>query len=163
VLDHAKVGETCVLLFFTTLLLFGTRTASAQGLGYGIAGPSGNTGSFGSIALHAAGGGELLVNRRAGVGGEVGILANASSVLTALSFNGVVHLLTARTSPYVTGGYSRFSSGEGSFNAWNYGVGADFWANDRVGLRIEFRDHVRSRTFGSKVHYFGIRAGIAFR
>src|SRR5688572_16365737 len=75
-LDHAKVGEPtnprtrrraeggqhqlCVLLLFTTLLGLGTRTASAQGLGYGIAGPSGNTGSFGSIALHAAGGGELL-------------------------------------------------------------------------------------------------------
>jgi hypothetical protein len=86
-LNHAKVGEPtnprtllAVLLLFTCILLIGTRTASAQGLGYGIAGPAGNSGVFGSTALHAAGGGELLVNGRASIGGEVGILANAGSV-----------------------------------------------------------------------------------
>src|SRR5687767_7502816 len=74
-LDHAKVGEPTssrtplrVFLLFTCILLIGSRAASAQGLGYGIVGPAGNSGSFGSVAVHAAGGGELLINGRAGVG-----------------------------------------------------------------------------------------------
>jgi hypothetical protein len=77
----------------------------------------------------------------------------------------VAHLFgqSDRNSPFVTAGYSRFSSGDGSFNAFNFGVGADFWRSENGAVRVEFRDHVRRRTFGDAVHYFSIRAGVAFR
>ena len=61
-----------------------SRPVGAQPLGYGIAGPSGYSGFFGSssMALHAAGGGEILAGGRVGAGGEFGLLA--ASVIVAI-------------------------------------------------------------------------------
>ena len=50
----------------------------------------------------------------------------------------------------------------GSFDAWDIGGGIDYWTKDRLGVRVEFRDHVRSDRRGD-VHYWALRAGIAFR
>jgi hypothetical protein len=139
--------------------------AEAQGVVYGIGGFGGYTGWFGGAgAYHIAGGGELLVKGIAGAGAEIGLLGNVGSPLTVLSFNGVAHVADRgdTTSPYVTGGYSRFSSGEGNFNAINFAIGVDFRANRRAGIRLEFRDHLR-RDFRGSVHYYSIRAGIALR
>jgi hypothetical protein len=144
------------------------RTAEAQALGYGIAGPAGFSGFFGSSAsgLHAAGGAEVLVGGRAGVAAELGVLANATSALLVFSGNGVFHALRATTergpSPFVTGGYTYMRSGEGSFNAWNVGAGLDIWLSDHVGVRLEFRDHVRPDRRGA-VQYWTFRAGVSFR
>jgi hypothetical protein len=140
--------------------------AHAQGLGYAIAGPAGFSGFFGSsdAGFHAGGGGEVLVRRIAGAGAEFGIFGNASSALWDKSVNGVFHVPTGgrRLSPFVTGGYTHLSSGEGSFDAWNIGGGIDYWTKDRLCVRVEFRDHVRSDHRGD-VHYWALRAGIAFR
>ncbi len=152
------------------LLFLGAGTiADAQTLiGYGIAGPSGISGFFRSSgsSVHAAGGVEALVVGRAGVGGELGVLANSSSALIVVSANGVLHVLTpqsaSRLSPYVTGGYTHMSSGEGGFGAWNVGGGLDLWLKDRVGMRLEFRDHVRPDSRGA-VQYWTVRAGVVFR
>src|SRR5688572_18007186 len=118
-----------ILLLSTAIMLGGSQTAQAQAVVYGLAGVGGYGGGFirGGAAYHAAGGGELLVKGLAGASGEYGIFGNSSSVLSVMSFNGVVHLSRsgARTSPFLTSGYSRFSSGEGAFHAWNVGVGAD--------------------------------------
>ena len=153
-----------VYLLMTALVLTHSGFVEAQALGYGIAGPTGNSAGFGGLALHAAAGGEVLLNGGPGVGAEVGMLGNSSSVLSVVSVNGYHHFPTAdrKISPFVTGGYSRFTSGDGSFNSWNVGGGADFWRNNRFGFRADFRDHVRSRLRGS-VHYFAVRAGIVFR
>ena len=136
--------------------------AEAQGLGYGVAGPAGYGGWFGAGATwHVAGGGEALFAKGiAGGAAEIGFF----SYTQVMSFNGVAHLADAgdRTSPFVTGGYSRFSSGEGTFHAFNIGGGADFWANNHAGVRVELRDHVR-RDFRGTVHYVSIRAGVAFK
>ncbi|HKY19751.1 MAG TPA: hypothetical protein VJM31_00915 [Vicinamibacterales bacterium] len=152
------------IFLFVALALGQSQMATAQVVGYAIAGPAGNSGRFGGVALQAAGGGEFLKDGTAGVSGEVGILANTSSALSVMSLNGVVHFLTGSgaTSPYLTGGYSRFSSGEGNSSAWNFGVGADFWRNDHAGARVEFRDHVRSRV-GGAIHYFTVRAGLVLK
>jgi hypothetical protein len=75
-------------------------------------------------------------------------------VLGRVSVNGVVHVVPSspehRVSPFVTGGWTRTSSGEGSFNAWNLGV------------RVEFRDHVRPDSRGT-VQYWTVRAGVTVR
>ena len=148
-----------------------TRTADAQALGYGIAGPAGYSGFFGSAleSVHAAGGGEILAGGRVGGGGEFGLLANPGGGLFIASANAVFHFvphrqtpLRARISPYVSGGYTRLWSGEGAFNGWNAGIGADVWLKPRVGLRAEVRDHVRPDSRGG-VHYWSIRAGVVFR
>jgi hypothetical protein len=147
------------------------RPARAQALGYAIAGPAGYTGFFNSSAagLHAAGGGEVLAGGRIGVGGEFGVLLNRGGGLWVTSVNGVFHAVPSvqgavrgRLSPFVTGGYTRMASGEGSFDSWNVGAGADVWLKPRAGLRFEFRDHVRPDSRGD-VHYWAIRAGVAFR
>ena len=108
-------------------LSFGAAPVAAQGVGYGVAGLAGVSGFFASLAtLHGAGGGELLVRGRAGVGGEVGFIGT-SGVLGLGSVNGVVHLVPNRAdhkvSPFVTGGYTRMGNADGAFNAWNAGPG----------------------------------------
>lgn len=143
-------------------------TADAQVLGYAIAGPAGFHGFFGSSASfgHAAGGAELLIPDRAGAGVEYGVIAGSDSALLVWSVNGVVHVLPgrgrSRVSPFVTGGFTRMSSGEGDFNAWNAAAGLDIWAKPRVGVRVEVRDHIRLDDRGN-VHYWALRAGVVFR
>jgi hypothetical protein len=153
-------------------ILATARPAGAQGLGYGIAGPAGYSGFFGTssaLAIHAAGGGEVLVDGRVGGGGEFGLLATTGGGLFATSANAVFHFVPSqptpvrsRLSPYVSGGYTRLSSGEGGFNAWNAGIGADVWLKPRLGLRAEFRDHIRPDSRGG-VHYWALRVGVVFR
>ena len=147
------------------------RRADAQALGYGIAGPAGYTGFFGSSSaweLHAAGGVEILAGGRVGAGGEFGMLANPYGGMLVASANGVFHFgpsvrtpTRSRTSPFVSGGVTRMGNGEGGFNAWNIGGGADVWLKPRVGMRFEFRDHIRPDSRGA-VNYWAFRAGVVF-
>jgi hypothetical protein len=170
----ARIGIVSTLAVLAGILL-PARPAGAQALGYGIAGPAGYSGFFGTSApaVHAAGGGEVLVGGwsggQVGGGGEFGLLASTGGGLFITSANAVVHFrpsqptpVRSRLSPFVTGGYTRMSSGEGAFNGWNAGAGTDVWLKPRVGLRIEFRDHVRSDGRGS-VQYWALRAGVVFR
>jgi hypothetical protein len=152
-------------------VIVGAGAAAAQPVGYAVVGPSGYSGFFGSSisAGHVAGGGEFLVGGRAGGGGEFGLIAGTGGGLWVTSANGVFHILPGgpadsdvRVSPFVTGGYTRMSSGDGGFNGWNAGAGADVWLKPHVGLRLEFRDHVRPDSRGT-VHYWSFRAGVAFR
>jgi hypothetical protein len=89
--------------------------------------------------------------------------------LWVTSANGIFHFaptvataVRSRVSPFVTGGYTRMASGEGAFNAWNVGAGADVWLKPRAGLRLEFRDHLRPDRRGD-VQYWAFRAGVVFR
>jgi hypothetical protein len=149
-------------------MLAGPGTADAQVLGYAIAGPAGVHGFFGSRADagQAAGGAELLLGGRAGIGGEFGIIASRGGGLLVYSVNGVLHILSSRArrgaSPFVTGGYTRIWNGDGAFDAWNAGAGVDAWFGNRAGARVEFRDQVRPDSRGT-VHYWTIRAGIVIR
>ena len=146
--------------------------AGAQALGYGIAGPAGYSGFFGNSVLpllHVAGGGEFLAGGRIGGGGEFGLLANSDGGVFVTSANAVFHFvpsiatpIRSRISPFASGGYTRITGGEGAFNAWNLGAGADVWLKPRVGLRLEFRDHIRPDGRGG-VQYWAFRAGVVFR
>ncbi len=155
-------------IFLVVAMLLLARTADAQVLGYAIGGPAGFQGFFGSSVSggQAAGGAELLIRDRAGIGGEYGLIVHRGSALLAWSVNGVVHVLPGRgqsnVSPFVTGGYTRLSSGEGSFNAWNGGAGLDIWVKPRAGVRLEVRDQLRPDHRGN-VHYWTMRGGVVFR
>lgn len=161
-----RVSIRCALV--ALVVCAAARSAGAQALGYGIAGPAGYSGFFSSNAglVHAAGGGELLAGGRLGGGGELGLLAGSGGALWVASANGVYHGYRItddrKVQPFLTGGYTRMSSGEGSFNAWNVGGGVDVWLKERVGLRVEYRDHIRPDDRGA-VHYWTIRAGVVFR
>lgn len=152
-------------------MIAAARPAGAQVLGYAIAGPAGYTGFFNSSssAVHAAGGAEILAGGRVGAGGEFGLFVNPGGGLWVTSVNGVFHFVPSvpgavrsRLSPFVTAGYTRMTSGDGGFDGWNAGAGADVWLKPRVALRLEFRDHVRPDRRG-EVHYWAFRAGVAFR
>jgi hypothetical protein len=162
----ATVG--LVLAGLVLVVPVAVHAQSFQGLGYGIGGIAGYSGFFGSragSAAHVAGGGELLVDGRAGAAGEFGFLLGPDA-LSITSVNGVFHAVPVRRdepfSPFVTAGYTHMSSGEGAFDAWNIGVGADLWTSSHRAFRLEFRDHVRPDVRGT-VHYWSLRAGIAFR
>lgn len=170
----ARIGIVSTMAALAGILI-AARPAAAQVQGYGIAGPAGYTGFFGSAgqAIHAAGGGEVLIGGwpggRVGGGGEFGVIASTGGGLFVTSANAVVHFspsqpspVRSRLSPFVTGGYSRLSDGDGALNGWNAGVGADVWLKPRVGLRVEFRDHVRPDDRGS-VQYWAVRVGVVFR
>lgn len=151
------------LSLFVILLSADIPLAMAQTAAYTIAGPAGVSGFFGSKgSWHAAGGGEFVLPARIGIGGEGGFLDS----LFVFSLNGSLHFAGNRPSqklaPFVTAGYTRMGSGEGSFNAWNIGAGANYWVGRRVGVRMEFRDHVRPDVRGT-VQYWTVRAGGAFR
>jgi hypothetical protein len=163
----ARGSRAGVLAQGLMLCCLGAAPAYSQGLGYAIAGPAVRTGFFGSAAnaFHFGGGGEFLLKQRLGLGGELGMLGR-TNVLMVLSLNGTYHFLRnprARDfAPFLTSGYTRMGSGEGSFSAWNIGAGADYWASDRLGVRLEVRDHVRPDSRGT-VQYWSIRGGIVFR
>ena len=110
-----------------------------------------------------------MARGRFGAAGEFGILAGPNSGLFITSVNGVLHFVPSvatpirtRISPFITGGYTRMFSGEGGFDAWNIGAGADIWLKPRVGLRLDVRDHLRPDRRGD-VHYWTFRAGVVFR
>lgn len=140
--------------------------AGAQVAAYGVAGPAGLSGFYGTSAAngHVAGGVEGLVGGRAGGQGEFGAIGGEGGLLFVTSANGLVRLGGSgeKVSPFVTGGYTRMFSGEGGFDAWNAGAGADVWLKPHVGVRFEFRDHVRPDSRGT-VHYWTLRAGVSFR
>ena len=62
----------------------------------------------------------------------------------------------------MTGGYTLLFR-YGHLNMFNFGGGLNYWTGRRFGLRLEARDHVYAPEFGSALHYWGVRFGLAFR
>jgi len=142
-------------------------TAEHKGQGYVFFAP-GAVSPGGSASAHFGGGGEALVYKGLGVGGEIGYLTpwqSFSSGLGVLSADGSYHFLPrkrdAKVVPFVTGGYTLFFR-SGSGNLFNFGGGINYWFRQRVGLRLEFRDHVWPSSYQTE-HYWGFRIGLAFR
>jgi hypothetical protein len=146
------------------LLLAAAQLAEAQSAVYGVAGPAGVSAFFrSSRAVHAAGGADFVVAGPLAVSGEFGAFANTSSVLWVTSVNGTVVLTGGgRIAPFLTSGYTRMSSGEGSFDAWNIGGGINAWFRERVGIRADVRDHIRPDSRGN-IQYWTVRGGVVIR
>jgi hypothetical protein len=140
-----------------------SERAIHSGQGYIFFAPGTLVGSGHSIRLtHFGGGGEAIFYKGAGIGIEAGFVApwrNFCAGLGILSLNGSYHFSRSkRLSPFVTGGYS-LGVRNGYINLVNFGGGANYWFRDRLGLRLEFRDHV------DRAHnqYVSGRIGLSFR
>ena len=144
-------------------------TAHAQGAYGYVFGAPGAISCCGESegTLHFGGGGEFVTPIGVGVGAELGFLGTwdgFSEGIGVFSVNGSYHFARSRgrkLDPFVTAGYS-LAFRQGHANMGNVGGGANIWLHPRVGLRLEFRDHLWEGQ-GSKVQYWGLRIGAAFR
>jgi hypothetical protein len=93
--------------------------------------------------------------------GGIGALQESGGGLGLLSANGSYHFARQRkVSPFLTGGYSSVF-GHGQRNLVNFGGGMNYWLRERIGLRLEIRDHIYAD--GTGRHLLGFRIGFAFR
>jgi hypothetical protein len=154
--------------FLVAALLLGVNAteARAQLVAFGVGGPAGYSGFFGSTvdSLHVAGGAQFVVGDRLGVGGDLGFFSRLVTASAMASWHFVGVRAPGRAMPFVAGGYSKMGigDGEGSFQAWVVAAGADVRLRKRWAVRLEFRDNVRPDARGS-VQYWSIGAGVSFR
>jgi hypothetical protein len=148
----------------------GTPVKPVSGLGYGFFGIGAATWEGDSEGTwHVGGGGEALFRDAFGVGAEIGYLSSleeGSDGLGVLSVNGAYHFnggaAARRWRPFVTGGYTLGFDGSTSENLFNVGGGVDVWMKSKVGLRLEFRNHIWMED-GETTHFWAFRVGITFR
>ncbi len=132
--------------------------------GYLFAAPGTYVGFSESTAtMHVGGGGEALLYKGLGLGAEMGVLwaLRGSEPLGLFSVDGSYHFSRQRKfSPFLVGGYS-VTSGEGTRNLVNYGGGVHYWFREKMGIRLEFRDHLY--TDGTERHILSFRIAFALR
>ena len=150
----------------TLLTVLTTSVAHAQTVqGYGVLGKGRYSNHVASGPMGAiAAGGEVLIAGRVGAGAEVGLEAYGSTV----AVDGLFELrdATRRIVPFVRAGFTH-STGEYSntYNGPNVGVGANFWLQPRVGLRLEYL-HVVQTLSGASAWTDNLdllRVGVSFR
>jgi hypothetical protein len=98
------------------------------------------------------------------IGGEIGAITSGGDGIPTASANGTYQFMrtslhSKRMVPFVTGGYTVGSSGDGSIAGGNVGGGITWWFHKRLGLRMEVRDFF----FRDAFNCIGVRAGISFR
>lgn len=117
--------------------------------------------------LHLGGGGEGTFFKGLGMGAEIGYLGPTHYMgegLALASLNGLYIFRSQRNprlEPFITGGVSLALGNGGLAGAANFGGGVQYWLRKRMGLRLEFRDHVPTQSFS--YHLFEVRIGIALR
>jgi hypothetical protein len=102
-----------------------------------------------------------------GAGAELGYLfprQAAGDGFGILSTNGFYRFTNSpslqKVTPFVTAGYS-LGFREGTINMANFGGGLDYWVRDRMGLRLEVRDHVWPGD--PAAHFLMFRVGLVGR
>jgi hypothetical protein len=139
-----------------------------SGQGYVFVAP-GVASPDGSGFLHYGAGAEGLVYKGLSAGAEIGYAhpwRGFREGLGVFSADGGYFFRDARSAstkivPFVNGGYTLLFRA-GSESGLNIGGGVISWFNERVGLRLEVRDHVFSDG-GRFAHLVGFRIGLAFR
>jgi hypothetical protein len=119
----------------------------------------------GSALTEFATGGEVVVAKAIGFGGELGFASQHSSfgfVSLDASFHLLRHAATGRFDPFVVGGYTRAFDLFSGANGANFGLGLNYWVTHHLGVRAEFRDMVFS-TGSPTTNFWAFRGGIAFR
>lgn len=169
------------LIATAALLLAGPMLASAQnadpkyrGQGYIFLGVG--SGTDNPRFEHVGGGGEVLLFRGIGVGGELGAMGTPGEGEGVLSVGPSYHFLHAfhksKIDPFVQGGYTGTFAGDvpiegGRGILFNFGGGMNYWFFKRLGLRLEFRDYVHHTSFypsgGATDQYWGVRIGLTVR
>lgn len=157
-------------LYVCLLLPLWADAARAQSSnGYVFFGPGAMTYtgfSHSARAFYYGGGGEGILGKIVGLGAELGAVSNMQfrGILGLADVNGYAHFYPRRRprfDPFFTGGYTLLFR-EGHANLFNLGGGANYWFSRRLGLRLEFRDHVW-RQSGTTAHLWGFRGGLSFR
>jgi len=155
------------VILLVVLLPFAAAAQSKErrGQGYFFVAPT--TTTAGVFGLHIGGGGEGLVYKGLGVGGEIGYLGAARELNRGIgvlspnvSYNFTKASKSGKFAPFLTGGYTLLF-GSDALHAVNVGGGVNWWFKDHLGLRLEFRDHVVLQS--GSAQFFGVRIGLAFR
>ncbi len=157
-----------VVLTMITGLANAQTAREHRGYGYGFGAPGASVGDGGTTAtLHVGVGGERLVYKGLGAGGEIGYIGPMTGMGSGFgigSGNASYHFRTATSSgkldPFLTGGYSLAFRNEVA-SGFKVGGGVDYWFKERVGLRVEVRDHYFP-VFRS-TNFIGVRIGLTFR
>ena len=163
------------------LLAAGTFVALLAGLpAQGLAQVAGVGSVFGGLGaglcagcraetiLHLGGGGDLLITDRVAIGGDIGFIGpidypEGGLGLAAINASYRFGQPTSRTRPFLTGGYSVLFR-EGRLSGLNFGAGLDRWLSGRLGVRVEFRDHIPLFSEGGfDAHLVDVRVGLIFR
>ncbi len=159
------------VLALTPGLPFAQNAESRGDQYYLFVAPGGNNFSFGSTTgtLHFGGGGEGFLYKGLAIGAEAGFLApmkSFSSGFGLLDVDGSYHFIssnrTKKVVPFITGGYSLLF-GSGRAHGLNFGGGVNWWMRDRVGLRLEARDHIFPVSGGPTPQAWEFRIGFSFR
>jgi len=161
-----RLISTLVVLVFLPALGFAQASDYSKGHGYAYFAPGASSPSSVAYA-HLGAGGEGFFTRNLGAGVELGYLTpmrSWSDGIGTLSPNIVARFRAKdknhKLEPFVTGGYTLFFR-SATASGVNFGGGVNYWFNDNVGLRLEFRDNVW--TLNAPIHYVDFRVGVTFR
>ena len=149
------------------ILLSLASIATAQSHGYAFFAPGGASSSSHTEAIYHFGvGGDWVFWKGLGFSPELGYVnanqARFDSGFGVGSLNATYHFgRRAKLDPFVTAGYSA-AFRTGYLNMANFGGGVNWWWRERMGLKVEFRDHVETEGGGS-YHLWGVRFGLTFR
>ncbi len=151
------------------LILITAAAAPAQSSnGYVFIAPGGVS-SMGhtTMTIHAGGGLDAIIGKGIGVNLELGGMwpreCFEDCILGVFSPGGAYYFRRTtenKLDPFVNGGYSLFFR-NGHESLFYLGGGANYWMLKKIGLRMEFRDHVS--THYRTTHFWSFRLGLAFR
>jgi len=132
--------------------------------------------------IQLGGGGEALLYKGLGVGAELNSVRMIQQFASAglnfgngtglFSLDGAYHFArNHKWSPFLSVGYS-YGFAE-NINLINFGGGVNYWFHHRIGLRLEFRDHLYHKDYNNLVgsnwtnsdrnQIATIRIGLSFR
>jgi hypothetical protein len=160
---HGKIAVIAILLLLSAPGTF-AEEKNDSGRGYIFFAPGAVVDSGNRLTMfHFGGGGEGILYRGIGVGAELGYVApwrEPSAGVGLLSLNGLYQFRSNnKVAPFITAGYSAAFS-NGYINMFNIGGGVHWWIAHRIGLRMEFRDHIHHQ---SNLQYLEGRIGLSFR
>lgn len=158
----------CCLILATGLAAAQEKDSPRKAQGYVFVAPGGVTECGRTDGyLHFGIGGEGVIYKGLGLGSEIGYMfANGcpSCGLFLGSINGYYQFKSVgssrRLAPFVTGGLSVALGSGGGGGGLNFGGGVNYWLRRRVGLRLEFRDHIPAGALNA--HLWEGRIGFAF-
>jgi len=157
-------SQMCVC---ATLLLLVSGSARAQTTGEGLLtfGAGGYSNGYNSgRVVQFGGGGQAFVTPRIGIGGDALLTAGGGDGWLEASERLEYRFETkTRTTPFVSGGYTRLGAitDLGGFNAVNFGGGIAH-SFGRESIRLELRD-VMLANGPRTTHYATVRVSLAFR
>jgi hypothetical protein len=158
-----KVIAAIVFLVLIQGLAYGQTTNEHRAWGYVFGGIGGRSNSNSEVVGTVGGGGEALISKGAGVGGEIAYLSrgnNFSNGIGIASVNFAYHFnRAAKLQPFVTGGGS-LALQSGAAGGGNVGGGVQYWMNQHLGLRFEGRSYIFA---SDSPHTFVFRVGLSFR